>query len=105
MKKNIQDLLNKRKSKFKDYIVFCNDLELIIEDLAKELDLPKKEIKKVVDSEFRILDNIIKNEGLIKEDSEFEAFKSIRIPILGSFRPSEKKFKHLQKYVKDKKNV
>ena len=102
MKKNIQNLLREHKKKYKDQITYFNDIELIIDEVCVKTGLNKGEVKKIVDSQFRMLKQVMGNEGLVTTDSKFEEFKSIRLLLLGSFRPSPKKFKYVQKYLKDK---
>lgn len=104
MKKGIEDLLERHRKKFKDQQIYCNDIELIIEEIVKETNLSKGEIRKIVDSEFKMLREVMANDGLITEESQFENFKSIRLIRLGSFRPSDKKFKFIQEALKKKKN-
>ncbi len=103
MKKNIQNLLKNHKRKYRDNITYSNDIELIIEKVCLSTGLSKGDVKKILDSQFRILKQVMGNEGLIKNDSKFEDFKSIRLLRLGSFRPSENKFKYIQKNLKENK--
>ena len=101
MKKNIQDLLIRHK-KFFDQLTYCNDIELIIDEVCEKTKLSRTEVKRIIDSQFKMLRQVMSNEGAIKPDSKFEDYKSIRIIKLGSYRPSKAKFEHIQKYVIEK---
>jgi hypothetical protein len=95
-KANIAALI-KRHSKYTDTMVYCAELELLTEELAIEFGLNKIDIKRVVDAQFKMLRNVMSEEGLVKPESKLEDFKSIRLYRLGSFRPSEARFKIIQK--------
>jgi len=101
MKKNIQDLIIRHK-KFFDQLTYCNDIELIIDDVCEQTGLSKTEVKRIIDSQFKMLRHVMSNEGAIKPESKFEDFKSIRIIKLGSFRPSKAKFTYIQNHIIEK---
>lgn len=104
MKPDVKLLLERHKKRFAENTIFCSNIESIIDEIVTETGLPRIEIRKIIDSEMRILKEIINNQGLITPDSKFENFKSIRLIRLGSFKPSEAKFKRIQEYLIDKEN-
>jgi hypothetical protein len=107
MKPDIQALLDRHKKKFADNVIYASEIENIIDEMVLELDFGKMEIKRIVDSEFKMLRHVMSNEGLVKEDSKLEDFKSLRLIRLGSFKPSENKFKYIKEFLKkesEKKN-
>lgn len=104
MKKNVEALLKRHKSKFGDNVIYCSQIELILDEICKDLNLPRGDVRKVIDSEFKMLRYIMSNEGLVNTDSKFEDFKSIRIFRLGSFRPSKGKFENIQKWLIENKD-
>jgi hypothetical protein len=103
MKKNVEELI-KRHTKYSDSMMYSSDLECLVDELALEFKLNKIDIKRVVDAQFKILRSVMACEGLVTPESKIEDFKSIRLYRLGSFRPSEAKFKYIQKYLIEKEN-
>ena len=103
MKKGVRELLERHKKKFKHQQIYCNDIELLIDELAEKFKVAKTDIRRIVDSEFKMLREMMSSEGLITLESQFEHFKSLRLIRLGSFRPSENKFKHIQQGLKKEK--
>jgi len=105
MKDNIEDILKDKKKdkKFANNTIYCNDIELIIDKIHSETEMNKLDIRSIIDSQLRMLKQVMGNEGLVKLESNFEDFKSIRLLRLGSFRPSPKKFEYIQKYLREKK--
>jgi len=104
MKKNVEALLKRHKSKFGDNVIYCSEIELIIDELQNELNIPRGDIRKVIDSQFKMLRYVMSSEGLVTADSKFEEFKSLRVFRLGSFRPSKGKFENIQKWLKENKD-
>ena len=104
MKPNVEALLKRHKRKFADNVIYSSEIENMIDELTVELGIPKMEIKRVLDSQFRTLKETMNCEGLIKEDSKFEDLKSIRLIRLGSFRPSKAKFTHIQEWLRGNKD-
>lgn len=102
MKPNVQALLDRHKKKFADNVIYCAEIEAIINEMVSELGINKMNIKRVVDAQFRMLRQVMANEGLITEKSNFKDYKSIRLIKLGSFRPSEKKFEYIKNSLKEK---
>jgi len=96
MKKNVEELI-KRHTKYSDSMLYCSELEILVEELASKFNLNKIDVKRIVDAQFKILRTVMSIDGIIKPDSKLEDFKSIRLYRLGSFRPSEAKFKVIQK--------
>ncbi|MCK9429239.1 MAG: hypothetical protein M0R17_04495 [Candidatus Omnitrophica bacterium] len=103
MKPDVEALLRRHKKKFADNVIYSSEIENMIDELVQELGFGKMEIKRVLDSQFRILRETMNCEGLITEDSKFEDMKSIRLIRLGSFRPSPSKFEHIQEWIKNNK--
>jgi hypothetical protein len=101
MKPNVEALLKRHKRKFADNVIYSSEIENIIDELTIELGIPKMEIKRVLDSQFRTLRETMNCEGLITPDSSFDELKSIRLIRLGSFRPSKPKFEHIQDWLKN----
>lgn len=105
MEKNISNIKirSRKNNSFADSIVFSSELECIIDEIHKKFNVLKKiDIKRIIDSQFRMLKQTMNNAGDITEDSNLKDFKSIRLFKIGSFRPSEKKFMYIQKYLKSK---
>lgn len=97
MKKGVKELLERHKSKFKNQQIYCNDIEILIDELAVQFKLNKADVRRIIDSEFKMLREMMSSEGLVTVDTKFENFKSLRLIRLGSFRPSERKFLYIQK--------
>jgi len=104
MKPNVKALLERHKKKFADNVIYCAEIESIIDEMVSELGVNKMNIKRVVDAQFRILREVMGNEGLITKNSDFKNYKSIRLIKLGSFRPSEKKFKFIKEFLNKENN-
>jgi nucleoid DNA-binding protein len=91
-----------KKIKKNSNTIYCNDIELIIDYIVENTEYSRKEIRDIVDAQFRMLKETTKSGGLITPESNFEDFKSIRLIRLGSFKPSEKKFENIKKIIKEK---
>jgi len=105
MKKNVEELLKRHKKKFANNVIYSSEIELIIDEICVELGLSRTDVRKVIDSEFKMLRYTMSSEGLVNEESKFDDFKSIRLFRLGSFRPSRSKFSYIQKWLsKEKKD-
>jgi hypothetical protein len=102
--KDLVKLLERHNRKFKNTIIFPHNIEIIVDEVCVDTGLQRTEVKKMIDSQFRMLKDVINSEGLVKEDSEFDKFKSIRLVRIGSFRPSEKKFEYIQKYLETRED-
>ncbi|MCP4255531.1 MAG: hypothetical protein GY775_19420 [Candidatus Scalindua sp.] len=91
----------KPQVKAKKSPIFCSDLEIIIDKLVAEHGLSKSQVRDIVDSQFRFLKQTITSGGIINKDSDLKDYKSVRLIRLGAFSPSEKKFKYIQKKLKE----
>lgn len=91
------------KYKFTHRIPFTADIEDIIYEVARELNISATDVRDSIDVQFKLLSKIIRENGKVTKDSKIENYKTLRLAEFGSFRPSIPKFNSVQKRIKEKK--
>lgn len=91
------------KHKFAHRIPFTADIEDIIYEVGKELNISVVDVRDIIDVQFKLLDKVVRENGKVKEDSEIDNYKSLRLAEFGSFRLSKPKFKRIKASIIKKK--
>lgn len=102
MKNKLNTLVEKYKDKKINSVIFNAAIDNIALEVAEELNLPIVIVRKVIDSQFRLVNEVINSVEKINKDSKFEDYESVRLIHIGSFRPSWPKFSKLVKFYKEK---